>query len=205
MKRDAENTARNKQVAELTEQINELKIDVLKITGHNSEQSLNGTYGGKYADYIDIKNDVIETPEQFIALYFQGFLRTLEGLGIYARPGNAYYNAFIFVKKHKKEQEWLRLFLTRTFLKNYEALSKVRPKVEDAEIWIGQNNASYGILVTPRFRAGAGKMIKAKFATLSRSTGRLATSWKRVSSYQMKMIVLNLKTLNNICLFFVIP
>jgi len=46
----------------------------------------------------------------------------------------------------------LRLFVTRTFLRNCDALSKARPRVEEAEIWIGQNNASYGILVTPRFK-----------------------------------------------------
>jgi hypothetical protein len=153
--RDPAKTLRNQRIAELTEQINELKDEVLDLTDYENEQSLNATFGGKYAEYIDIKNDVIDTPEQFIALYFQGFLRTLEGMGIFARRGSAYYDAFALVKKHKKVREWLRLFLTRTFLRNYDALSKARPKVEEAEIWIGQNNASYGILVTPRFKNDA--------------------------------------------------
>ena len=152
--RDPVKTVRNKQIAALTEQINELKDDVLGLTGFNNELSLNATYGSKYAEYIDIKNEVIDTPEQFIALYFQGFLRTLEGLGIFARKGNAIYDAYLHVKKHKKVQEWLKLFLTRTYLRNYDALSKARPRVEDAQIWIGQKNASYGILVTPRFKNG---------------------------------------------------
>lgn len=151
-KRDPTKTLRNQRIAHLTDQIDGLKADVLKLTRFESELSLNSTYGGKYAKYIDIKNEVIDTPEQFIALYFQGFLRTLEGLGIYAKYGNRYYEAFCHVKKHEKVQEWLRLFLTRTFLRNYDALSKARPQVEEAEIWIGQNNASYGILVTPRFK-----------------------------------------------------
>jgi len=150
--RDPAKTLRNQRIADLTDQIDELKDDVLALTRFENEHSLNATYGGKYAEYIDIKNEVIDAPEQFIALYFQGFLRTLEGLGIFARAGNRYYDAFYHVKKHKKVQEWLRLFLTRTFLRNYDALSKARPRVEEAEIWIGQNNASYGILVTPRFK-----------------------------------------------------
>ncbi len=50
---------------------------------------------------------------------------------------------------------WFRLFLTRTYLRNYDALTRKRPEVEDAEIWIGQENASYGLLVTPRFKNGA--------------------------------------------------
>jgi hypothetical protein len=152
--RDPAKTLRNRRIDDLTNQIDKLKKEVLTLTGFKNELSLNATYGGKYAEYIDIKNDVIDTPEQFIALYFQGFLRALEGLGTSARAGNPYYDAFSHVKKHKKVQEWLRIFLARTFLRNYDALSKARPRVDEAEIWIGQNNASYGILVTPRFNNG---------------------------------------------------
>ena len=153
-KRDPEKTKRNKVIAGLTERINELKPQVLKLTGYQKEQTLHGTYGGKYAEYIDIKNEVIDTPDQFIALYFQGFLRKLESLDIWARAGNPYFDAFLHIKKNKVVQEWLHLFLERTYLKNYEALSKVRPSVEEAEIWIGQENASYGLLVAPRFSGG---------------------------------------------------
>lgn len=152
--RDPAKTLRNQQIAKLTKQIDDLLEDVMELAGFQKEQSLNATYGGKYAEYIDIKNEVIDSPEQFTALYFQGFLRTLEGLGIYARAGNRYYDAFVHVKKHSKMQRWLKLFLTRTYLRNYDALSKKRPSIEDAEIWIGQKNASYGLLVTPRFIKG---------------------------------------------------
>lgn len=152
--RDPAKTLRNQHIAVLTDQIDNLKTEVLVLTGFKNELSLNATYGGKYAEYIDIKNAVTDTPEQFIALYFQGFLRILEDLGMFARSGNRYYDAFYHIKKHQKVQDWLRLFLTRTFLRNYDALSKARPRVEEAEIWTGQNNASYGILVTPRFEDG---------------------------------------------------
>lgn len=153
--RDPAKTLRNKQIGKLTDEINDLLDDVLALTGFENEHSLNATYGGKHAEYIDIKNEVIDTPEQFVALYFQGFLRTLEGLGIYARAGNRYYDAYVHVRKHKKVLKWLRLFLTRTFLRQYDALSKKRPPVEEAEIWIGQKNAAYGLLVTPRFKNDA--------------------------------------------------
>lgn len=153
-KRDPAKTLRNQKIAELTAQIDALKDDVLDETGYPNEQSLNATYGGKYADYIDIKHEVIDTPEQFIALYLQGFLRTLEGLGYFARPGNTFFDAYLHVKKHPVVRKWLRLFLARTYLRNYDALSKARPRVEEAEVWIGQNNASYGLLVTPRYVNG---------------------------------------------------
>ena len=44
--------------------------------------------------------------------------------------------------------------MKRVYLRNYDALSKKRPTVEDAEIYIGQNDANYGVLVTPRFFEG---------------------------------------------------
>ncbi len=97
---------------------------------------------------------MINTREQFVALYLQGFLRTLEGLGISARSGNRYYDAYAHVRKHKKVLKWLKLFLTRTYLRKYDALSKKRPRVEEAEIWIGQRNTAYGIFVTPGFKNG---------------------------------------------------
>ncbi|NKA33310.1 topoisomerase [Ralstonia pseudosolanacearum] len=153
--RDPAKTLRNKKIVNLTDQINDLLDDVLELTGYENEHSLNATYGGKYAEYIDIKNEVIDTPEQFMALYFQGFLRTLEGLGIYARAGNRYYDAYLHIREHKKVLKWLKLFLTRTYLRQYDALSRKRPPVEEAEIWIGQKNAAYGLLVTPRFKNGS--------------------------------------------------
>lgn len=43
------------------------------------------------------------------------------------------------------------VFLRRVYYRNIDALSKKRPTVEEAEVWIGQNNADYGLLITPRF------------------------------------------------------
>lgn len=153
-KRDSEKTRRTEEIEALTEKIEQVKPVVLELTKYKNEQSLNGTYGGKYAVYIDINNEVIDTPEQFVTLYFQGFLRTLEGLGASARQGNPCYDAFLHIKRHVQVQEWISLFLKRTYLRNYEALSKAKPSVAEAEIWIGQENASYGVLVTPRFKNG---------------------------------------------------
>jgi hypothetical protein len=153
-KRDPEKTRRNKEIDVLTEKIENIQAEVLSLTGYSTEHILNAKYGSKYAEYIDIKNDVIDTPEQFIALYLKGFLRKLESLGAYASQGNPYYDAFLNIKNNPVVLKWLKLFLGRTYLRNYEALSKNRPSIEEAEIWIGQENASYGLLVTPRFKGG---------------------------------------------------
>lgn len=153
-KRDPDVTLRNKVIDGLTAEIDALTQQVLKITGHKNVHALNATYGGKHAEYINIRDEVIDTPEQFVSLYLQGFLRQLEGLGRFARPGNAYYDAYHDIKRSKSVREWFVLFLKRTYLRNYAELSKVRPSVDEATIWIGQKNASYGLLVTPRFRNG---------------------------------------------------
>lgn len=154
VKRDTEKTRRNKEITILTEQIRNLEPTVLKLTGFSNLHSLNGTYGGKYAEYIDINNEVIDTPEQFISLYCQGFTKKLESLGQYAKPGNYYYDAWLHFFEYEDVRKWLIVFLKRTFLRYYESLSKVRPTVEESVIWFGQENASYGLLITPRFKDG---------------------------------------------------
>lgn len=152
-KRDPEKTARNKVIASLTEQLKDLLPEVLSETGIRSEHSLHGIYGGKFADYIDIKNEVIHSPEHFIALYLEGFRRKAEPSGADAsHPHN-----FERLQKSKKLQEYLFVFLKRTYIRNLEALSKKRPSVDEAALWIGQNNADYGLLVTPRFNTIKGQ------------------------------------------------
>ena len=51
-KRDPEKTRRNKEIAGLTKKIKELQPTVIEVTGYANDHSLNGTYGGKYAEYI---------------------------------------------------------------------------------------------------------------------------------------------------------
>ena len=146
-KRDPEQTARNKVIAGLTDQLRSLLPDVLGETGIRSEHSLNGLYGGKFAEYIDIKNEVIYSPEHFVSLYLEGFKKKAETSG----PSSAHSQNLERLRSSRKFQEYLFIFLKRTYLRNFEALSKKRPTVEDATLWIGQNKANYGLLVTPRF------------------------------------------------------
>jgi len=152
-KRDPEKTARNKVIAGLTAHLKALLPDVLAETGIKSGYSLHGLYGGKFADYIDIKNEVIHSPVHFIALYLEGFKKKAEE----SRTGSSHQRNLEILRNSSKLQEYLFVFLERTYLRNLEALSKKRPRVEEAAIWIGQNNADYGLLVTPRFNHGAGQ------------------------------------------------
>lgn len=152
-KRDPEKTAQNKVIADLSTQLKILLPDVLAETGIRSEYSLNGLYGGKFADYIDIKNEVIYSPDHFVSLYLEGFLEKAASSG----PASTHSQNLERLRRSRKFQEYLFIFLKRTYLRNLAALSKKRPNVEDAALWIGQNNANYGLLVTPRFNRRIGQ------------------------------------------------
>jgi len=149
-KRDPEKSARNRIINDLSEQIDALLPEVLDNTGFHNIHSLNGKIGGKFDHYIDIKNEVITSSEHFISLWLQGYQEDLKSRGEYMESSNA-YETYMLLRKHQVFKDYLFLFLKRVYLRNFEALSKKRPRVEDAEIYIGQENASYGILVTPRF------------------------------------------------------
>jgi len=148
-KRDPEKTARNKIISELTARLQAMEAEVLKKTGIDSVHSLHGKIGGKFADYIDIKNEVITSADNFISSWLQGYEKRVLEMRDY--PDSPECETFKLLQKHKVFKEYLLIFLERTYLRNYEALSKLRPAIEDSEIWIGQENASYGLLITPRF------------------------------------------------------
>ena len=151
--RDLEKTARTKVIASLSAQMKFLLPNVLAETHIFSEQSLNGIYGGKFAHYIDIKNEVIHSPEHFVALYLEGFVEKAKKSGWRSADSKN----LKLLRTSPKLQEFLFIFLKRTYLRNFEALSKKRPRIEESVIWIGQNNADYGLLVTPRFNPHIGQ------------------------------------------------
>jgi hypothetical protein len=134
----------------MKERLRELLPKVLKETGIDSEASLNAKIGGKADEFIDLKNEVITSPEHYASLYLDGFEGSLSTTG-FRTSFDDLYDVFY---ESKAAQEYLMLFLERSYLKHFEELSKRRPRVEEAAIWIGQNSADYGLLVTPRFARG---------------------------------------------------
>jgi hypothetical protein len=137
----------------MTDELRVMLPQVLSKTGFDSEYSLHGKIGGKFAEYIDIQNEVIYSPEHFISLWLQGFEKRLKDMGDNMENSNA-YETYKLLRKHALFKDYLFLFLERVYLRNYDSLTKKRPKIEEAEIWIGQTNANYGILITPRFANG---------------------------------------------------
>jgi hypothetical protein len=157
-KRDPNKTARNKSIKQIKEDLEEMLPKVLSETGIASQQSLNAMIGGKAATFIDLKDEVITSQEQYISLYLQGFEKAMQVDGWTA--GGASFSSttlqenYATLKSSPAAQEYFMLFLKRSFLKHYDELARKRPTVGDAEIWIGQNNSDYGILVSPRYRDG---------------------------------------------------
>jgi hypothetical protein len=148
-KRDPRKTARNKMIAAMKVDLRAILLQVYKETEFDNESSLNATIGHKTDWVIDLKNEVITSPEHYVALWTEGFKRILD-------KGSDPSFAWLFkqVKKSRALKKYLDTFLRRSYLKHYDELYKKRPQVNEAEVWIGENNADYGLLVSPRFAKG---------------------------------------------------
>ena len=150
-KRDPVKTARNKRIAELKKQLRALLPQVLKETGVPDESSFNAKIGGKSGEFVDLKNEVITSGEQYAELWLVGFEEHRSTTGY----RTSYDDLYDLLNGSKAAQEYLMLFLQRSFLNHHDELVRNRPETAEAEWWMGQNNAHYGLFVTPRFRNAA--------------------------------------------------
>lgn len=145
-KRDPEKSARNRIIAKIKDDLRALLPTVLRETGASSELSLNAKIGSKNDEFLDLKNEVVHSQDEFVN-------RWLKGLKAAANTYDAdAYNWILGnIKNSAAFKKYLILFLKRSYLKRFEEFSKNRPKQAESELWIGQENANYGLFVTPRF------------------------------------------------------
>lgn len=146
-KRDPDKTARNRIVESIKTKLRELLPQVLQDTGFESEASLNATIGSKNDAFFDLKHDVLHSQDAFITQWLQKFKAAA------LRPGSC-HEMMLLLRRHPSFKTYLLLFLKRSYLKHYDELAKLRPHVSEAILWIGQENANYGLAVTPRFADG---------------------------------------------------
>lgn len=148
-KREPDKSARNRIINRIKSELRDLLPKVLDDTGLSNEASLNAKIGSKNDEFFDLKNEVVNTPEEFINKW-------LKGLKARINSSHSPNHKWIMdmVKKHESFKKYLILFLERSYLNHFEELSKNRPNPSQSELWIGQTNASYGLLVTPRFKNG---------------------------------------------------
>lgn len=154
---------RKDKIKEITEELNLLIPKILQKYVFKEEKagnakaqilSLNAKIGSKNNTYLNITNDVITSPEQYVSMWFDGLIRHIETVDRGREEGRAAYNFQQLLANDEDLLKYTTLFLKRTFWRNCNAISKVRPKEEEAILWIGQQNQVYGILITPRFRKG---------------------------------------------------
>lgn len=146
--RDPIKTARNKRIEAMKAELRTMLPQVLAETGFPSEASLNATIGGKADEFIDLHHEVILSPEQYVTCYMKGFKAAMSPPGSFA---NSHRRNYEHLQKSKTAQRYFMLFLKRSYLKHFDELSRTRPHLTESELWIGQNNADYGLLITPRW------------------------------------------------------
>lgn len=147
VERDADTRARNARIRELSEDLRLLLPRVLAKTGFANVHSLHGKLGGKNREFLDFEDAVITSHTDFINQWITGYARVLETKG--AR--SAYSATHALLCRHSVFRKYLKKFLERMYLRNHLAWSRKRPCQEDAAIWMGPNEASYGLLITPVF------------------------------------------------------
>lgn len=148
-RRDPNKSARNRIILKIKNELRVLLPSVLNDTGVENEASLNAKIGSKTDDFFDLKTEIIHSDNEFTIKWLSGLKQAIED-----GAGPAYEWIDEQSKSSVNFKNYLLLFLKRSFLKHFDELSKNRPHEDDSAIWIGQQNANYGLLVTPRFRNG---------------------------------------------------
>jgi hypothetical protein len=118
------------------------------------ELSLNAFVGSKAEEYLDLKDDVISSPLEYSSKWLKGLKKAhlkSKALGIDPRHMRMYD---LLTGSYPHFKKYLNLFLEGSFLKHYEEFYKKKPKVAESEYWFGNNEDTYGFLVTPRFVNG---------------------------------------------------
>lgn len=138
-------------IAAMKAELEQMLPQVLAETGYNSQQSLNAMIGGKAAEFIDLHHEVILSPDAYAALYMKGFKAAMSSTGGFQ---NAHRTNYETLKASAAAQKYFMLFLKRMYLNHCDELSRKRPHLDESVIWIGQNKADYGLLITPVYRAG---------------------------------------------------
>lgn len=147
MARDPQKTARNKLIEEITGELKELFPIVEKEIGWSLD-TLHAKLGNKDDFFFDLKNDIFTSDDQFVTMWFDQ-LEKWANLNYYqCRP------LFEKIESSDALKTYTVLFTKRTFLRNFEQLSRKRPTVEESSMWLGSNENIYGLFVVPRFVSG---------------------------------------------------
>lgn len=77
-KRDPNKTARNRRDKEITSELAKLWPQVSIDSGYDNQLSFNALIGGKAATFIDLKEKVMKSADEYISEYLSGFKKARE-------------------------------------------------------------------------------------------------------------------------------
>ena len=81
-KRDPNKTARNRRDKEITSELAKLWPQVSIDSGYDNQLSFNALIGGKAATFIDLKEKVMKSADEYISEYLSGFKKAREHDGL---------------------------------------------------------------------------------------------------------------------------
>lgn len=146
--------------ASLTTELRKRQPGMLALTNKKTVPALHGVIGSKNNTYVDAVREQFLSPQEFITEWEAGALEAAEtrDASDEERWGRAYKSTaahkIIRLLKDPAARDYIGLFLTRNFYRQYH--ERVRAKPADAlwEIWFGGNPLLWGLLIAPRFKAG---------------------------------------------------
>ncbi|WP_136221993.1 topoisomerase II [Massilia sp. Mn16-1_5] len=151
--------------AELTARLEALRVTALKrfsaINGPSSVHQMHAHIGRNNNIFVDSVRMQFQSPSDFIALWIAGLTRTLEE----KRASILRRREYGDYKKRTEQiipemlqdpilQEYIYIFLERNFYRNFEARVRAKPGDELWQVWFGEGNLVWGLLIAPARRFG---------------------------------------------------
>ena len=130
---------KKEQIAQLTCQLDALLPSILRRHAFSKDNpddfksqqlSLHAKIGGKHTTYLNVTDDVISSPEEFAARWFQGLINHIKTVDAGKEASRAAYKFQQQLTSDPELLEYVTLFLKRTYWRNCDALEKKLPKKE---------------------------------------------------------------------------
>lgn len=127
----------------------------LSLSGKTTEASFHGVIGGKNNEYVNAIQGVFLSPQQFIAEWQAGALREAKERDARhgKHGGDSAAHRIVRLLKTPEVRDYIHIFLTRNFYREYNARVRGKPSQSLWQIWFGSNPLDWGLLITPRLGA----------------------------------------------------
>ncbi|WP_281223596.1 topoisomerase II [Photobacterium sanguinicancri] len=128
-----------------------------EITGKNSIHSFHAMMGANNNVYVDSMNSVFLDPNDFITRWLEGLTAQVKKRveADTLKPKSYGVNREFFLMHALQDsvlREYLFLFLTRNFYRNFKERVRSKPNESLWSIWFGSGNLVWGLLISPEMR-----------------------------------------------------